>query len=122
MGKTMKIKNTICLSAAITALVSGCEVAVTPGGVVATAPAPPPGPVVEVAPPSYVWDGFEFVGEYNGGFVYLGPGGAWLPASPFILDRFHGWERGHPDWRRTAVRYDRNHRPNPRGRGRDERR
>jgi len=103
----MTAKMTFCLSAVITALVSGCEVAVTPGGVVATAPAP----VVEVAPPSYVWDGFEYVGEYNGGFVYLGPGGAWVPAPGFVLDRFHGWERGHPNWRRTAIRYDRNHRP-----------
>ncbi len=99
------------------ALVAGCEVAVTPGGaVVATAPAP----AVEVAPPSYVWDGVEYVGEFNGGFVYLNPAGVWVTAPPFVLDRFHGWERGHPDWRRTAVRYDRAHRPNPRG-GREAR-
>jgi hypothetical protein len=127
MRKTMKmtVKNTMCLSAVITALVSGCQVAVTPGGVVATAPVPTvevAAPSVEIAPPSYVWDGFEFVGEYNGGFVYLGPGGAWVAASPFILDRFHGWERGHPDWRRSAIRYDRNHRPDPRRRGREEKR
>jgi hypothetical protein len=105
----MSAKTTIGLSVVITALVSGCEVAVTPGGVVATAPAP----VVEVAPPTYVWDGVEFVGEVNGGFVYLN-GGVWVAAPPFVLDRFHGWERGHPDWRRTAVRYDRAHPPNAR--------
>ena len=111
----MTAKMTFCLSAAIAALVAGCEVAVTPGGaVVATAP------VVEVAPPTYVWDGFEYVGEYNGGFVYLNPGGVWVTAPGFVLDRFHGYERVHPDWRRTAVRYDRGHRPNPRG-GHEER-
>ena len=117
MGKTMKIKNTICLSAVIAALAAGCQVSVQPPVVVAT----PVAPVVEVAPPSYVWDGVEFVGEYNSGFVYLNPAGVWVAAPPFILDRFHGWERGHPDWRRSAIRYDRAHRPNPR-RGRDEKR
>src|SRR5271170_5934103 len=106
----MSVKTTVCLSVVVAALVSGCEVAVTPGGVVATGPAP----VVEVAPPSYVWDGFEYVGEYNGGFMYLNAGGVWVTADPVILGRFHGWERGHPDWRRSAVHYDRGHRPDPR--------
>jgi hypothetical protein len=112
----MIAKTTICLSAVITGLVAGCDVYVRPPEVVATVPAPPPGPVVGVevgVPPTYVWDGVEFVGEYNGGFVYLNPGGIWVGAPPFVLDRFHGWERGHPDWRRGAIRYDRAHRPDP---------
>ena len=98
----------VWLTALITALVSGCQVSVTPGAVVATAP------VVEVAPPTYVWDGVEFVGEYNGQYMYLNGGGVWVVCDPIVLGRFHGWERYHPDWRRAAVRYDRAHPPNPR--------
>jgi len=105
----MTAKMTICLSAVVTALVSGCEVSVRPPVVVAT----PVDPVVEVAPPSYVWDGVEYVGEYHGGFVCLNGAGVWVSADPIVLGRFHGWERGHPDWRRSAFHYDRAHRPDP---------
>jgi len=99
------------LVAAITALVSGCEVSVSPGVVVAT---PPPPAVVVTVPDAYVWDGVEFVGECNGGFMYLNGGGVWVTCDPIILGRFHGWERGHPDWRRTAIHNDRSVRPDPR--------
>jgi hypothetical protein len=113
----MTAKMTICLSAVITALVSGCQVSFTPPVVVAT----PVAPVVEVAPPSYVWDGVEFVGEYNGGYMCLNGAGVWVACDPVVLGRFHGWERGHPDWRRSAHAYDRGHRPNPRDMKRETR-
>jgi hypothetical protein len=108
-------------------LVSGCVV--EPNGqlgfqpVVIGAPAPvyvaPPSvevaaPSVYVGPPvvtvgvpdTYVWDGFENVGIVGGQYFYLGPGNVWLAAEPWRLDRFHGWERGHPDWRDHAIRND----------------
>ncbi len=117
----MKIKNSrfVCLFAGLAALATGCTVAVTP-------------PVVDVAPPvaevtvgvpdSYVWDGYEYVGVVGGSYMYLGPGGTWLVCDDVRLGRFHGWERGHPEWRRAAVR---NVGPNARGRAparREERR
>jgi hypothetical protein len=114
----MNVKTKVCLFAASALLAAGCQVEVgTPVAVVSA-----PGPVVEVAPPYYVWDGVEYVGEYNGGFVYLGPGGAWITCDAVVLGRWHGYERIHPDWRRTAVHYDRGHRPDPRGRGEPGRR
>jgi hypothetical protein len=117
----MKMNNNrfVCWFGFIAAVATGCTVGVAP-------------PVVDVAPPSavvtvgvpdaYVWDGVEFVGMVGGTYMYLGPGGNWLVCDPVILGRFHGWERGHPDWRRTAIR---NAGPNARGRAavrREERR
>jgi hypothetical protein len=96
------IKPAVCLCAVITALVSGCQVSLGPApGVVVE-----PGVAVEVAPPAYVWDGVEFVGEYNGQFMCFGVGGAWVVCDAVVLDRFHGWEVGHPDWRGYAIRND----------------
>jgi hypothetical protein len=92
-------KTTICLYAAVTVLIAGCTVSVTPG-TVEFAP-----PVVAVYPESYVWDGYEYVGVRGGQYFYLNPGGVWLVADPVILDRFNGWARFHPDWRRSATRY-----------------
>jgi len=105
----------------ISVLVSGCVV--YPNGTVGlqpliiAAPAPvvvaAPPPVVEVAPPvvevpdSYVWDGVEFVGVVGGAYFYLGPGDVWLACDPVRLERFHGWERYHADWRDHAIRNDR---------------
>jgi len=73
--------------------------------------APPPIVAVDVAPApgvfvpeTYVWDGFEFVGVVGADYVYLGPGGVWLRCEPWRLGRFHGWERGHADWRGHAIR------------------
>ena len=107
-------------------LVSGCVV--EPNGQVAFAPvvvapapvyyAPPPAyvpaPQVEYAPDvtvmvpdAYVWDGYENVGIVGGVYFYLGPGNIWLRADPFRIDRFHGWERSHPDWHAHAIRNDR---------------
>jgi hypothetical protein len=71
-------------------------------------------PVVEVAPVSYVWDGVEFVGEYNGGYVCLN-GGAWVVCDPVVLERFHGFERFHGDWRSHAIRNEGAHRLGGRG-------
>src|SRR5271156_3596418 len=98
----MNTKNgkIVCLFATVAALAGGCAVEYTP-------------PVVDVAPPAvdvsvgvpetYVWDGYEHVGFVGGAYVYLGPGGVWLPFDHARLERFQGWERGHPDWRRTAI-------------------
>jgi hypothetical protein len=92
--------------AVITALVSGCQISVGPG----PAPVVVTEPVVEVVPESYVWDGVEYVGVYNGQYMYFGPAGVWVVCDPFILERFHGWERYHSDWREHAIRNDREHR------------
>jgi len=58
-------------------------------------------------PESYVWDGVEFVGLVGDQYFYLGPGNVWLVAEPFRLERFHGWERDHRDWRDHATPNDR---------------
>jgi hypothetical protein len=76
--------------------------------------APPQAVVTVGVPDSYAWDGYEYVGLVGGQYMYLGPGGVWLGLDPFRLDRFHGWERGHPDWRGHAIR---NEGRNARGRG-----
>ena len=90
--------------------VSGCVV--EPNGGVAFQPfvvvAPPPVEVAPVmVPDSYAWDGYEYVGLVGDQYYYLGPGNIWLFCEPFRLDRFHGWERGHADWRNHAIRNDR---------------
>ena len=99
-------------------LLSGCIVETGPP--VAYAPPPvvySPQPVVEEAPPvaevtvmvpdSYVWDGYEYVGFVGGQYFYLGPGSVWVVAEPWRMDRFHGWQRDHPDWQDHAIRNDR---------------
>jgi hypothetical protein len=102
----MMIKPKVWFCAVITALVSGCQVTVGPG----PAPVVVAEPAVEVVPEAYVWDGVEYVGVYNGQYMYFGPAGVWVVCDPFILDRFHGWERVHADWRQHAIRNDREHR------------
>jgi hypothetical protein len=106
--KKMKImiKSKVWFCAVITALVSGCQVTVGPG----PGPVVVTEPVVEVVPETYVWDGVEYVGVYNGQYMYFGPTGVWVVCDPFVLERFHGWEGGHPDWRREAIRNDGEHR------------
>jgi hypothetical protein len=99
------------LFAAVAALGAGCAVEVAPPSVYV---APPEAVVTVGVPDSYVWDGVEFVGVVGGQYMYLGPGGGWLVCDSVRLGRFHGWEGGHPDWRRTAVH---NSGPNARGRG-----
>lgn len=67
-----------------------------------------PAPAVVVGvPDSYVWDGVEYVGVVGDQYYYLGSGNVWIVAEPWRIDRFHGWERGHPDWRGHATRNDR---------------
>jgi len=106
--------SSIAISALV--LVSGCVV--RPDGRVAFAPvvvapapivvAPPPAPVVvATVPDDYVWDGYEYVGVVGDQYYYLGPGDIWLVCDPIRLERFHGWEGGHPDWRAQAIRNDR---------------
>jgi len=110
MKQTIKVNACLC-AVAMMGLVSGCQVSVTPGTVAVATPA------VVVAPEFYVWDGVEFVGEYNGEFRYCNPAGVWVVCDPVILARFQVWERGHPDWRAHAIRnagahrIDRDHRP-----------
>ena len=135
-NRTMKTKCLraciLSMAAGGLVLVSGCAVdsnghmVFVPPAIQVVAPAPvvvaPPvvevaPPVVEVAPPvieatvtvpdTYVWDGYENVGIVNGQYYYLGPDNVWLIADRDRLERFHGWERGHPDWRDHAIRNDR---------------
>jgi len=107
----MKNIRVLSLFALTAALATGCAVSYTPPSVTVSAPEP----VVTVGVPDYyAWDGVEYVGVVGGQYMYLGPGGGWLVCDPIVLGRFHGWERGHPDWRRTAIH---NVGPNARGRG-----
>jgi hypothetical protein len=98
------------------ALLSGCVV--QPNGQVGLmVPTVAFAPAVVVAPPvvvepvmvpeAYTWDGVEYVGLVGDQYFYLGAGNVWLVAGPDRLERFHGWERGHPDWRNHATRNDR---------------
>ncbi len=104
MGLALGISSLVAL-----AMVSGC--AVEPNGRVAFAPvveASPPAVVVgDDVPDDYVWDGYEYVGVVGGAYFYLGPGNVWLRCEPWRLERFHGWEGGHSDWRAHAIRNDR---------------
>ena len=105
----IKIRPALWFSALMAAFVSGCQVSVgvaPPPAVVVAEPAP----VVEVVPPTYVWDGVEFVGDVNGQFMYFSPGGVWVVCDPVVVERFHGWERYHPDWRMNAIHNEREHR------------
>jgi hypothetical protein len=57
--------------------------------------------------------------------MYMGAGGVWLDFDAGRRDRFRGWERGHPDWRRNAIRNsgrDARGRPARREERRDDRR
>jgi hypothetical protein len=118
----MKIKLWLPFLAALALVQAGCYTAPPPPAVAVQAPAPgvsveapatpppmsppPPTGYVAYAPDYYTWDGNEYVGVSNGEYVYW-TGGAWLIAPPFVLGRFHGWERYHHDWRRHAVPYRR---------------
>ena len=114
MMKTKCLRACV-LSMAAGGLLSGCVV--QPNGQMAFQPivvapqpvyvAPPAMEVAVMVPDSYVWDGYEFVGLVGDQYFYLGAGNVWLAAEPFRLERFHGWERGHPDWRARAIRNDR---------------
>ena len=93
----LKRRSKLYLSVVAAAAVSGCTVSLTP-----VAPPPPAVTVAVGVPEAYVWDGVEFVGEYNGRYMYLN-GGVWVECDEVRLGRFHGWERGHPEWRRNAI-------------------
>ncbi len=119
------IKKVILLIGSVAALtLAGCVATWTPPSLVVSAPPPPvvavevaPAPVVFV-PETYVWDGFEFVGVVGADYVYLGPGGVWGRCEPWRLNRFHGWERGHADWRGHAIRNEHYRGPSGHGPGR----
>lgn len=105
-------------------LVSGCVV--QPNGQVAFQPfviaapavyvapqpvyiAPQPVVVAEpvMVPESYVMVDGEYMGVVGDQYFYLGGGGVWLVCDSVRLERFHGWERDHRDWREHAIRNDR---------------
>jgi hypothetical protein len=108
----------LSMAAAGLALLSGCAVDQN-GRVVVGLPtvvvAPPvyvaPEPVVVEAPvmvpETYVEVNGEYVGVVGDQYFYLGPGGVWLVCDAARLERFHGWEREHRDWREHAIRNDR---------------
>lgn len=111
-----KYASTYVLSLAAGGLLLATGCVVEPDGrlvfqpVVIAAPPPvvvAPAPAPVYVPDDYVWDGYEYVGLVGDQYYYLGPGSVWLICDPFRLDRFHGWERGHPDWRSHAIRNDR---------------
>ena len=119
----MNHSSIVSLVVVAAALGGGCTLSFAPAPVYV----PPPQAEVTVGmPDSYVWDGVEFVGLMGPDYMYLGPGGVWLVCDPVRLGRFHGWEGGHPDWRRTAVRNAganrRGKAPARRAEGHDERR
>ena len=121
MLKTKNLRfSALAIAAGGLGLLSGCVVepdgrvaVVWPFVVVAPQPvvyaAPPPAVYAAPAmvPDSYAWDGYEYVGFVGDQYYYLGPGNVWLFCEPFRLERFHGWERGHADWRNHAIRNDR---------------
>jgi hypothetical protein len=119
MNKKYMHMSSLLLAAGGLVLVSGCVVEpdgrvglLTPQVVVA-APvvyaAPPPVVIEEpvMVPDSYAWDGVEYVGIVGDQYFYLGAGNVWLVCEPWRLERFHGWEREHGDWREHAIRNDR---------------
>ena len=57
-------------------------------------------------PEDYTWDGYEYVGFVGGEYYYLGPRHVWIVCEPYRLERFHGWEREHGDWRTHAIHND----------------
>ena len=103
MNRTNKITLGVC-GLAVAALMSGCVVSPY-GGVDVYAPAP--AVTVGVYPDDYYWDGYEYVGIAGGAYFYLGPGNVWVRCEPWRVERFEGWERGHPDWREHAVHNER---------------
>jgi hypothetical protein len=108
----------LSLAAGGLALAAGCAVDqnghmafVVPQLVVAAPPVyvAPPAVVEEpfMVPDDYVMVDGEYMGLVGGQYFYLGAGGVWLVCDQARLERFHGWERGHPDWRAHAIRNDR---------------
>ncbi|MDR3558755.1 MAG: hypothetical protein P4L61_04450 [Candidatus Pacebacteria bacterium] len=75
---------------------------------------PPEPPVVAVEagpvavfPETYVEvEGIGMVGEI-GGIDYYCNDGVWIVCDSYRLERFHGWERGHRDWREHSIHNDR---------------
>ena len=102
----MKTKIAIAMGitglAALT-LIAGPSVTVQVPAPSVTVQVPAPAVTVEVAPDFYVWDGVEFVGVIGTQYYYLGPGNVWIVCDPVRIERFHGWEKGHADWRDHAI-------------------
>jgi len=101
------MKNTKTVSILVGLLMSltlsGCVATWTTPSMVISGPAPVvvSQPVVGIGlyPETYIWDGFEYVGVAGGEYMYLGPSGFWYHCEPWRLERFHGWERGHGNWK-----------------------
>lgn len=100
MFKSVISLAAIALAVSLTNLCPAASVIVTTPQVVVSPPAVTPVAV----PDSYVWDGTEYVGVVGSQYYYLGPGNVWVVMDPSRLDRFHAYERAHPDWRTHATR------------------
>lgn len=100
MINSNRIALALCGVAAVT-LMSGCVVGGY-GGVAVEAPTP--AATVVMYPDHYVWDGYEYIGIIGSHYYYWGPHRLWIPCEPFRVQRFHQWERHHPDWQRHATR------------------
>jgi hypothetical protein len=61
-------------------------------------------PPLATAPPSYVWDGKEYVGQSGGKYYYLGPHQTWTSLDSSRQDRFQQWQQNNPDWQQREIR------------------
>ena len=77
------------------------QTVVTPAPQTGAQPTAPPAASV---PPSYVWDGYEYVGKSGGKYYYLGPRNTWQTLDTDRRQRFEQWQRAHPDWRDRQIR------------------
>jgi len=94
-------RSIVCLSAVIAALATGCAVSVAP-------------PVVDVAPPvaevtvgvpdAYVWTASNMLASWAASICTSGLEELGSSAALSGWSAFTGGKRGHPDWRRTAIR------------------
>jgi hypothetical protein len=89
----------------VLACLAGPTIIVTPPALptVVVSPPSPPAVTVAVVPDTYVWDGTEYVGMVGNQYYYLGPGNVWMVMDPVRLNRFHGWQTAHADWRDHAI-------------------
>ena len=85
------------------ALASPCiadQTVVTPTPQHGSQSAPPMGS----APPSYVWDGHEYVGQSGSKYYYLGPHNTWTGLDAARQQRFNQWRQSNPDWQKKEIR------------------
>lgn len=61
-------------------------------------------PPLASAPPSYVWDGQDYVGKSGGRYYYLGPQNTWVAMTPAQEYRYEEWQTNNPDWQQHEIR------------------